>query len=726
MSSVALLATWARMREVQRMAQSVAELDLARERGSHSARLQYPDVDAARCIGCGVCVAACPEEGVLDVIHGQARVIHGSRCVGHGRCAEECPVGAIALTLGDLSERRDLPVLDETLESPQAPGVFLAGEVTGFALIRTAIAHGSAVARQVARSCGEKPTPEGALDLCIVGAGPAGLACALEAKAQGLRFEVLEQSSLGGTVAHYPRRKLVMTQPVELPLHGPMKRASWSKEELIELWTELAARHELPIRSGVRLGGMQRNGDGTLNLDTSAGSVHARHLCLALGRRGVPRRLDVPGEDSTKVAYSLSDARSYSGRRILVVGGGDSAVEAAMGLAEQPGNEVTLSYRKPAFFRLKARNEARLKRVTESGQLRLAMASQVLAIRDESVDIEDPSGVHTLPNDDVFIMAGGIPPFQLLESCGVSLDPADREDSRVLETGDSGLLMALSAGAVGAVLVGIWALVYVDYYALPLPERFGHEMHDSLRPSRSWGLAFGVAAAACLVANLSYLLRRTPAIPLRFGSPRAWMTVHVATGLAALPLALLHGAMAPRDTAGGHTLAALVVLVITGSIGRYLYAFVPRATNGRELALDEARDRVAHLAGEWGRAHPAFGERVRMEVQALIDEGRWQRSLLHRLRGLVGQRAGVNRRLEALSQEGLAAGIPETQVRRVMALARRAHRSALMVARYEDLRGLMASWRYLHRWVALLMVLLAIIHIASALRFAEFVAGGAK
>jgi ferredoxin len=352
-------------------ARSYRTLAEAKERGSHKARLQHPDIDLSHCIGCGACVRACPEEGVLSLLHGQAAVVHGARCVGHGLCAAACPTGAIALTLGDLSDRRDLPALNEDLEAVGVPGLFLAGELGGFALVRTAVTQGAAAADAVAgrgaagnaAGFGRKPDSNGTVDLLVVGAGPAGLSCSLRARELGLDFVTIEQEDrIGGTVAGYPRRKLVMTQPVHLPLHGRMSRLTYQKEELVELWEGLASANHLPIRTGVRLLELEREPDGDFLARTSEGTIHARHVCLALGRRGTPRKLDVPGEDLSKVAHSLLDAESYRGRRILVVGGGDSGVEAALGLAEQPGNEVTLSYRKKALYRLKARNDSRIQK----------------------------------------------------------------------------------------------------------------------------------------------------------------------------------------------------------------------------------------------------------------------------------------------------------------------------------------------------------------------------
>ena len=371
------------------------ELADARQRGSREARLQYPQIDLARCLGCGTCIAACPEEGVLDLLHGQAVVVHGARCVGHGRCAEECPTGAIVVTLGDLEDRRDIPAVDGRFESTTVPGLFLAGEVTGFALIRTAITHGTAVAREVVSRSAGSPRNGGAggngapvLDLVVVGAGPAGISCAVEAQESGLNVAVLEQESLGGTVASYPRGKLVLTQPVTMPGGYRLTRSTYEKEELMELWERIASEKDLQVHTGVRFQHAEPGPDGGFEVRTDRGTVHARNVCLAVGRRGTPRKLGIPGEELPKVSYSLLDARSFQGRRILVVGGGDSAVEAALGLAEQEGNTVTLSYRRPAFFRLKARNEQRIEEALAVGRVSALFESRVTSITPDGVELE--------------------------------------------------------------------------------------------------------------------------------------------------------------------------------------------------------------------------------------------------------------------------------------------------------------------------------------------------
>ncbi|HUR26989.1 MAG TPA: NAD(P)-binding domain-containing protein, partial [Planctomycetota bacterium] len=248
----ALLFASARRTELARMEQRLNRRQIAVRSGSHDAQLRQPVVDLSRCLGCGTCVAACPEQGVLELIHGQAVVVGGARCVGHAACERECPVGAITVTLANLEKRRDIPALTDELEAIGTPGLFLAGEVTAHALIKTAIEQGAAVARVVASRTRSPDVGAELLDLCIVGAGPAGLACALEAQRSGLSFVILDQAaSVGGTVAKYPRRKLVVTQPVDLPLFGKLPRQEYTKEELIELWSQVASAARLPLLTGV-------------------------------------------------------------------------------------------------------------------------------------------------------------------------------------------------------------------------------------------------------------------------------------------------------------------------------------------------------------------------------------------------------------------------------------------------------------------------------------------
>jgi len=395
-------------------------LQQTRELGMDKASGQYPLIDAGACIGCGTCVAACPEGDVLGVVMGKAVVINGARCIGHGKCAEACPVGAIKVGLGDITKRDDIPLLDDHNQT-NVPGIWIAGELSGFALINNAVEQGRKVMERIAAVRGPvaaASTDDGILDAVIVGAGPAGMSAGLVASEQGLSCVILDQQGAGGTILQYPRRKLVMVQPVEIPRLGKLPRHEYSKEELLEIWGKLHSDFGLDIRTGVRVTGAAGEA-GNFVVQTSAVEFHCRNVILALGRRGTPRRLNVPGEDLAKVAYKLIDAEAYKGRRVMVVGGGDSAVEAAMGLAHQEGCQVTLSYRKAEMMRIKQRNADRIAPLIADGTLDFQGATTVTSIHEDKVVLDGPDGPVIVPNDEVFILAGGIPPFGFLRELGV-------------------------------------------------------------------------------------------------------------------------------------------------------------------------------------------------------------------------------------------------------------------------------------------------------------------
>lgn len=760
LAALALLVAWSRRRELQSMERAVGERADAERRvaqaGTAATQLQHPIVDLSRCLGCGKCVEACPEQGVLQMVHGQAAVVAGTRCVGHAACERECPVGAITVTLAAAKERRDVPALTPELEAIGTPGLFLAGEVTAHALIHVAIEQGTRVAAAVAQrreAAARSPRANGAaaaqcadptggsvpdrdaadrneVDLLIVGTGPAGFACALEARRRGLRFGVLDHAAtVGGTVARYPRGKLVVTRPVVLPLHGKLAKLEYAKEELVALWERIAAQHALPVEHGVELLDVRREADGTFVLLTTKGERRARAVCLALGRRGVPRRLGVPGEELAKVEYALHDARDFAKRRVLVVGGGESAVEAAVALAEQPATRVTLSYRQDGFFRVAPESRARLERHVAARRVELLLNSDVTAITPERVELALRRGEVVEPiaqqNDAVVVLAGGTPPFPLLERAGVSFDPALRPPPRAVVEQGTGIVPALAAATLlcaGALAFALWQR---DYYALDSAARPLHPRHDWLRPGGGLGLSFGIGAATLVVVNLLYVVRRAARGRWAIGSLRAWMTSHVATGVLAFLLTLLHAALQPGDSVGGHAFATLAVLLVTGAIGRWFYAWLPRAANGRELALAEVKEKLRAIAtgsgaefrGAGGDAAAAFFARARDRVVALIERQRWLPSLWQRIGALVRTQRELGRALRELEVHGQRAGLPAVELRRALLLARRAHRAALQLAHFEELRAVLSSWRFLHRWVALAMVLLVVLHVACALLF---------
>lgn len=389
----------------------------AQAMGIDQPRAQYPMIDRSLCIGCSSCIKACPEGDVLGIVAGIAEVINGLRCVGHGYCEVACPVGALKVGLGDITNRPDIPILT-TKNETTVPGLFIAGELGGLSLIRHAISQGRLVVDEIAAR-NERSRDHGVLDVVIAGAGPAGLSAALTAIQHDLSYALIDEQAVGGTILHYPRRKLVMTQPVEIPLFGWLTESEYSKEHLVDTWHTIMAQFNIDVRTPERVETVQKHGD-TFETRTQHGLYYSRFVVLAMGRRGTPRKLEVPGEDLPKVMYQLIDAQSYQGKHMLVVGGGDSAVEAAAGLARQKGNTVTISYRKSTFARVKKKNEDAISRLIHEKKVIPMFDSQVREIRSESVVIEAKKVRLEVPNDFIVVQIGGVPPFDLLKSMGIA------------------------------------------------------------------------------------------------------------------------------------------------------------------------------------------------------------------------------------------------------------------------------------------------------------------
>ncbi|MGK5090136.1 NAD(P)-binding domain-containing protein [Bdellovibrionota bacterium FG-2] len=211
----------------------------------------HPEFDRALCISCGSCAAACPEEKVIQMIQGRPELVPPSKCVGHGECERICPGGAISLVFGTRTRGKNIPRISASYES-NVSGLYVAGELGGMGLIRNAIKQGTLAARHAIQML--DPSKKTDVDLLIVGAGPAGFAAALAALEKKKTYLCIEQGSLGGTVYNYPRQKIVMTHPAQLPLIGTMKfRGNHvSKEELLEFWQNAKARTGLKIQEQTR------------------------------------------------------------------------------------------------------------------------------------------------------------------------------------------------------------------------------------------------------------------------------------------------------------------------------------------------------------------------------------------------------------------------------------------------------------------------------------------
>jgi len=360
----------------------------------------------------------CPEGDILGIIRGKVELVEPTHCIGHGACAAACPTGAITLVFGTAKRGIDLPRVGPDFQT-NVPGIFIAGELGGMGLIRNAVTQGRQAVDSI-RKMGGLGQP-GQLDLVIVGAGPAGLAGALAAKSHGLRYTVIEQDDLGGTVFKYPRGKIVMTAPAVLPIVGQVNFRETTKESLLSFWKDIETKYQLNVRYREQVVSIESTGRG-FAVTTNAGTERATAILLAIGRRGTPRKLDVPGEDLPKVVYQLIDAEQYKERHVLVVGGGDSALEAAGTIAEQPGTTVTLSYRSEAFSRAKLKNRERVDRMSKTGEMQVLLSSKVRSITADAVDIEWNGELHRFRNDAVIICAGGILPTEFLKSAGIEME----------------------------------------------------------------------------------------------------------------------------------------------------------------------------------------------------------------------------------------------------------------------------------------------------------------
>lgn len=420
--AAALAIIWPFLRRQRRLeeASRAAELEALRY-GLDQPSTLHPVVDATRCIGSGNCVNVCPEGDVLGLIDGQATAIGPAMCIGHGLCERRCPVDAIQLVFG--SERRgvDLPRIRENFET-NVPGLYVVGELGGMGLIGNAVEQGRQCVEGIVRR-GAAAGNADLLDLVIIGCGPAGLSASLACQEAGLRYLAIEKEDIGGTVRHYPRKKMVLTRPVELPVYGKLKVREIQKEDLIGLWETIVADTGLQVATGETVEAVHR-ADDRFSIETSMRRLEARQVILAIGRRGVPRKLGVPGEDLAKVAYSLREPDAFRGDRLLVVGGGDSAVEAALDLADEASNDVKISYRRDKFSRVKPKNRERIHAAIDSGRLEVLWSTRVSEIQPDAVLLTNgaPGSPKRIANDYTFIFAGGELPTKFLKGCGVQID----------------------------------------------------------------------------------------------------------------------------------------------------------------------------------------------------------------------------------------------------------------------------------------------------------------
>jgi thioredoxin reductase/Pyruvate/2-oxoacid:ferredoxin oxidoreductase delta subunit len=605
------------------------------ERGEAIPRSLHPVIDTDVCIGSLSCLKSCPEGDILGVVNGAARLVHAENCIGHGRCAAECPVGAIKLVFGTAQRGVDIPEIDQFFESSR-PGIHVVGELGGMGLIRNAITQGLEAAERLADVLGA-----GAGQVVVVGAGPSGLATALGLRARGVPFRLLEQGTVGGSIAHYPRRKVVMTERVELPLAGKFGKPRISKEELLDTWDRILKKTAIRVEEGVRVTGI-RGEDGRFAVETDHGLIEGAKVVLAIGRRGTPRKLDVPGEHLAKVFYGLREPDQFDGAKVLVVGGGDSALEAAIQLVEESTARVTLSYRGAELARCREANRARVAALAREGRLRTRLPSEVREIRVREVLLESAGKLEALDNDFVIVNVGGELPSEFLAKAGVGMRRFHGEApgahghahdlpiaGRVAAERRRKIVRRLALAAAGVAVLAVLAWQGREYYPLPRPERLRSALHASMKPAGPWGHGVGIAATLVMLSNFLYALRKRWKRLRALGGIGSWLDFHVFVGFMSPLVIAFHAAFQSNNLLATGTAGALGVVVGTGIVGRFIYGLVP-SSGGKALELADLLARY---------------ERAREEIEGRHAVGRVARARLARLRFQIRFYSGLKRLL---------------------------------------------------------------------------------
>jgi thioredoxin reductase/NAD-dependent dihydropyrimidine dehydrogenase PreA subunit len=684
----------------------------------------HPVIDPNTCIGSLSCVKVCPEGDILGVVDGKAALIIGANCIGHARCALECPVDAIRLVFGTSERGVDLPEVDEYFETNR-PGVHIVGELGGMGLIRNAVRQGLQVGRRF-KTILKAATP-GQVDAVIVGAGPAGIAAALAMKEAGLTFRLLDQgTSLGGTIANYPRQKLVMTETVDLPFYGTFGRPLISKEDLIGMFADALAKADIRIHHGVKVTGIEGT-DGGFEVVTDQANFRCQKVVLAIGRMGTPRKLGVPGEELPKVTYLLLHPEQYAGKKVLVVGGGDSALEIAGMVAGEAGTEVSISYRNPAFGRAKQRNKENIETLIRDGKVRAIMSSNVVSIHADRVVLEVNGSRSEIENDYVVVNVGGILPTDFLKGLGISIrrhtgqlvekpKKAPASASRVLseETREERQRIRLGTALflLGAViLAGLW-FVGRHYYVLSRAARAQSPLHDALRSGGLWGHGVGVVATAVMLSNFLLPLRKHWRRMKGRKPIRHWLTFHVFVGIMSPLVILFHAAFGSNNMVATLCYSSLVCVVGTGLVGRFIYGLVP-VTGDRYLEITELRSRM---------------EQVQGNLNPLLEKARKPQNIQWLLRvaaTAVPEGAGILRALVTFPLDVVRIRIALLRCRRLFGdrtdyqdfrrMVLRLLRLNRQIAVFRTAKGVMNHWRPVHVVLAVFLVLVITAHIALSL-----------
>lgn len=707
------------------------KLELAVAEQRHIPMSLHPVIDPDRCIGSLSCLSACPEGDILGVIDGKAALVSPSSCIGHGKCALECPVDAIKLVFGTSERGVDLPEVNEYFESSR-PGVHIVGELSGMGLIRNAITQGLQVAEHLGQLL--KASPNVGTDVAVIGAGPAGMATALGLQQAGVSFRLLEQDSVGGTIAHYPRQKVVMTERITLPFYGKFGKKLISKEELLASWTKALKAANVNVEGGVKVTGISGN-DGAFVVETSQGPVEARKVVLAIGRRGSPRKLGAAGETLSKVAYRLIDPQQYEGTKVLVVGGGDAALEAAIALAEESDAQVTLSYRGAELGKCREANKRKFAELVQAKRIRAVMGSVVKQITEQFVVLQVADGrLGKIHNDFVIVCIGGELPTEFLKSVGVGIrrlfgtalgeSTSTTQTQAVAKRGSAkdsterrrSRRFAWTLVAVGAVLFLGMAFAGWDYYGLSSLERLKHPAHKLLKPAGPWGHGVGIVATLFMLSNFLYSARKRFELLKGWGSIRRWLTFHQFVGVMS-PIAIaFHATFKSNNLLATATSVSVAVVVLTGLLGRFIYGLIP-SRDGRQSELNELQARWTRLKEQ---AHALLANATdALQVQTALEEATAPVGNTS-LAGFL-----ITRPIEAMATRRMLRRLrplfPSEDTFEDFGHAyRRLRTLRSQVGFYGRLKRLMQVWRIFHVVLAVALVFMIAAHIAVSLYLGYF------
>jgi thioredoxin reductase/NAD-dependent dihydropyrimidine dehydrogenase PreA subunit len=682
----------------------------------------HPVIDPKRCIGSLSCIQVCPEGDILGNVNGKAVLIVAANCIGHGKCAMECPVDAISLVFGTAERGIDLPEVNEFFESSRA-GVHIIGELGGMGLIKNATRQGIQVGEYLAQQMKQYPKKSSLDHALIVGAGPAGLAAAFSMKAQGLKFRIVTQNSLGGTIANYPRQKVVMTETVNLPIYGKFGKKLISKEELLHTYETALQKANIRVEDDLCVNKITGE-DGNFEVETSKGKIKAQKVILAIGRMGTPRKLDVPGEEefSHKITYLLKDPTQYNQTSVLVVGGGDSAVESAIMLAEDSNAKVYISCRTASFAGAKQRNKEKIQELIQKQKIYALMNSAIKEVRSDKIVLDFDGTLKSLKNDFVIVNIGGVLPTGFLQDSNISLKrhhgeiPKDRRNHAALK--QSSEKKKPNYFVWGLTIVGIILLAYLyyvgrNYYWLPLAKRVRSPLHDYLKPGGTWGHGIGIVATLVMMSNFLYILRKNVRFLKGQNSIRNWLKFHMFVGFMSPVVILFHAAFQSQNLIATICYYSLLMVVGTGIVGRYFYGLVPR-DGRRNLELSELLIRIQTL---------------QTDLNPLLQQIKNPQKL-HSLLKKVSEPLPKKMSFFGFFLKGLTDWFTiktkypslrplfETQAKyedfcEITDNIMTCKRQAFM---YRTVKNIMSYWRVVHVGLALILVIVIFIHIYSAIQ----------